>query len=86
MDKSINNNFKLNNNIELDNYYNLFDIINSSSTNEIVSAYEIKIIQFNNIKKLSQNQINNIKILKTGLYILTNPEYMNCLSRDYCIE
>jgi DnaJ-class molecular chaperone len=68
MDKSINNIY------DLDNYYNLFDITNSSSTNEIVIAYEIKIIQFNNIKNLSQNQINDIKILKTGLYILTNPE------------
>ena len=62
------------NNFEFDNYYIIFDIIKSSSTKQIISAYENKIIKFNNIKQLSQNQINEIKSLKKGLYILTNPQ------------
>ena len=68
MDKSIKNNFSL------DNYYNLFDITNSSSTKQIIIAYKNKITKFNNIKQLSQNQINDIKLIKTGLYILINPQ------------
>jgi DnaJ-class molecular chaperone len=70
----------------MDNYYNLLDITNLSSTKEISIAYENKIIQFNNIKNLSQNQINDIKLLKTALYILTNPElriiYDNILTKQ----
>ena len=47
----------------------LFEIINTSSSNQIIKAYQNKIINYNN-ENLSQIQINEIKILKMGLYIL----------------
>jgi hypothetical protein len=72
----------------MDNYYNLFNITNSSSTDEIIIAYEKKITIFNNIEYLTQTQINDIKLIKTGLYILTNPElrimYDKILNNNLC--
>jgi hypothetical protein len=59
----------LTNNNYLYNYYELFEIINTSSTKQIIKAYQSKIINYNN-KNLSQIQMNEIKILKMGLYIL----------------
>jgi hypothetical protein len=59
----------LTNNNHLYNYYELFEIINTSSTNQIIKAYQSKIINYNN-ENLSQIQMNEIKILKMGLYIL----------------
>ena len=59
------------NNNYLYNYYELFEIINTASTKEITKAYRNKIINYNN-DKLSQTQINEIKIFKIGFYILMN--------------
>ena len=59
----------LTNNNHLYNYYKLFEIINTSSTKQIIKAYQSKIINYNN-ENLSQIQMNEIKILKMGLYIL----------------
>ena len=59
----------LTNNNHLYNYYELFEIINTSSTKQIIKAYQNKIMNYNN-ENLSQIQINEIKILKMGLYIL----------------
>ena len=64
------------NNNHLYNYYDLFEIINTASTKEITKAYQNKIISYNN-DKLSQTQINEIKIFKMGLYILMNTELRN---------
>ncbi len=57
---------------KIENFYNLFEVMSSASTNEILLSYENKITKYNNIKKLSKQQIHEIKMLKTGLYILTN--------------
>ena len=54
------------------NFYEFFNISNNSSLKEIVNAYKIKIILYNNIEKLSDRQKYEIKMLKIGLYILTN--------------
>jgi DnaJ-class molecular chaperone len=59
----------LTNNNHLYNYYELFEIINTSSTKQIIKAYQNKIMNYNN-ENLSQIEINEIKILKMGLYIL----------------
>jgi hypothetical protein len=63
----------LTNNNHLYNYYELFEIINTSSTKQIIKAYQNKIMNYNN-ENLSQIQINEIKILKMGLYILITPD------------
>jgi hypothetical protein len=63
----------LTNNNHLYNYYELFEIINTSSTKQIIKAYQNKIMNYNN-ENLSQIQINDIKILKMGLYILLTPD------------
>jgi DnaJ-class molecular chaperone len=55
------------------NFYELLEVMKSSSTREILGAYENKITKFNNISKLSDNQINEIKMLKVALYVLITP-------------
>jgi DnaJ-class molecular chaperone len=62
----------LTNNNHLYNFYELFDIINTASTKQIIKAYQNKIMNYNNT--LSPDQINEIKIYKIGLYILMNIE------------
>ena len=57
-----------------DNYYNMFEIMFSASSKQIILAYENKITKFNNLKNLNREQVNEIKLLKIGLYILINPE------------
>ena len=56
------------------NFYELLEVIKSASTREILGAYENKITKFNNISKLSDNQINEIKILKIALHVLITPK------------
>jgi hypothetical protein len=56
------------------NYYELFEIPFSASPKQILLAYENKITKFNNLQILSQEQINEIKLLKVGLFILINNE------------
>jgi len=63
----------LTNNNHLYNYYELFEIINTSSAKQIIKAYQNKIMNYNN-ENLSQIQMNEIKILKIGLYILLTPD------------
>jgi DnaJ-class molecular chaperone len=55
------------------NFYELLEVMKSSSTREILGAYENKITKFNNISNLSDNQINEIKMLKVALYVLITP-------------
>ncbi len=62
---------------KIENFYNLFEVMPSASTNEILLSYENKITKYNNIKKLSKQQIYEIKMLKTGLYVLTNSNLRN---------
>ena len=59
------------------NFYELFEIRSNSSTKEIIMAYENKITKFNNIDKLSNKQIQEIKQLKIGIYILINQKLRN---------
>ncbi len=54
------------------NYYDYLEVSQDASTNEINSAYENKIIKYNNLKSLTDIQITEIKNLKKALYILTN--------------
>jgi DnaJ-class molecular chaperone len=58
----------------MNNFYKLFEVFPSASTKEIIMAYENKITKYNNIKKLSKEQIYDIKMLKIGLHILINPQ------------
>ena len=59
------------------NFYDIFEITNVASNKEIIKSYQNKINKFNNIDILSTNQLNEIKILKMGLYILTTPILKN---------
>jgi DnaJ-class molecular chaperone len=56
-----------------DNYYKLFDIYPNASMSEIKNAYNNLITKFYNIKKFNKKQIEEIKNIKKGLYILTHP-------------
>lgn len=56
----------------MNNFYELFEVFPSASTKEIIMGYENKITKYNNIKKLSKEQIYDIKMLKIGLHILIN--------------
>jgi DnaJ-class molecular chaperone len=56
------------------NFYKLLEIPNIASQNEIILAYQNKIIKFNNIQILSSNHINDIKMLKIALYVLLHPK------------
>ena len=63
------------------NYYELFEIPYSASTKQIIIAYENKITKFNNLSMHTQEQINEIKLLKVGLYILVNYELRNIYNK-----
>ena len=54
------------------NFYKLLDIKSSALPKEIIVAYQNKIAKFNNIPKLSKDQISDIKMLKIALYVLLN--------------
>jgi hypothetical protein len=56
----------------MNNFYELFGISNTASTKDIISAYENKINKFSNLKILNQTHIDEIKMFKVGLHILTN--------------
>lgn len=58
-------------------FYTLFDVTPNSDEKQIKLGYLNKISKFNNIKKISNENIKEIKLLKTGLYILTNMELKN---------
>lgn len=59
--------------INFGNLYEYLEIIPTSSSKDILMAYENKITKYNNINRLSEEQIKDIKILKTALYVLMNP-------------
>jgi DnaJ-class molecular chaperone len=61
----------------MDNYYELLNINNNASFENINIAYENAISKYNNLTFLLPQQISEIKKLKTALYILTNPELKN---------
>jgi DnaJ-class molecular chaperone len=54
------------------NYYNLLEINNISNQTEILNAYQNKIKKFRNRNRYDNSEIFEIKLLKKGLYILTN--------------
>ena len=56
------NNFK--------NYYEILEINNTASENEIYMAYKLKIVQFNHLPFHTHKMINEIKLLKEALYVL----------------
>jgi DnaJ-class molecular chaperone len=56
----------------MNNFYDYFEVMENASTKEIILAYENKITKYNNLVSLTETQINEIKLLKKGLYILTN--------------
>jgi DnaJ-class molecular chaperone len=65
----------------MDNFYILLEIPYDAMKDQIISSYKNKINKFNNFKKILQEHIKEIKLLKTALYILTNDE----LKRKYDI-
>lgn len=54
------------------NFYEYLNIDVNASNKEILSQYKNKILEYNNFDKLSKRQKYEIKMLKIGLYILTN--------------
>jgi DnaJ-class molecular chaperone len=62
---------------KMENYYELLEVLHSASQKEIMMAYENKITKYNNLRQLNRNQIEEIKLLKAALYILTNQELRN---------
>lgn len=56
----------------MNNFYDYFEIMKTASMKEVILAYENKITKYNNLVSFTQEQINEIKLLKKGLYILTN--------------
>ena len=63
------------------NYYEIFEIPYSASPKQIILAYENKITKFNNVVVLNQEQINEIKLLKVGLFVLVNLELRNLYNK-----
>lgn len=58
----------------MENFYELFQVKNNASKQDIIYSYMNNIKKYNTLKNLTLDQINEIKSLKTGLYILLNPE------------
>lgn len=57
----------------MEDFYKLFNLSASSSLTEIMSAYQAQISKYNNLTYITDIQTKQIKELKKGLYILTNP-------------
>lgn len=60
--------------MEAIDFYKEFNVYFSASNDEIIDGYQKRINILSNINNLSNEQINTIKTLKAGLYILLNPE------------
>ena len=67
----------------MNNFYELFEISNSASINDVKLAYKNKINEFNYLPFLTDEQIYQIKTLKIGLHILTNNELRKKYKIDY---
>lgn len=52
--------------------YQILEIIPTSTSKEVLLAYENKITKYNHHKKLNEDDIADIKMLKVALYILIN--------------
>jgi DnaJ-class molecular chaperone len=52
------------------NYYNILDINNTATEEDIYKAYRIKISQFNHLPFHTSKMISEIKLLKEALYVL----------------
>jgi hypothetical protein len=63
----------------MENFYNLFNVDKNASNSDIILSYKSSVKKFNNMKILSIEQINEIKMLKSVLYILLNKQ----LRQDY---
>ena len=74
----------------MDNYYKLLDIDFQSDFNDIKIAYRTKINKYNNFKNLSESDMTNIKNIKKGYYILSNPhlkkQYDNILEKENYLD
>ena len=55
---------------KMNNFYQLFEVLDSASSKEILMAYENKITKYNNLKSLSEQDVYDIKMLKIGVHIL----------------
>lgn len=58
----------------MENYYFLLGVDINAEPQQVFQAYQSKIFKFNFIDDLTNEDINEIKLLKKGLYILTNQE------------
>jgi DnaJ-class molecular chaperone len=74
----------------INNFYKLLEIPSSALPKEIIIAYQNKIVKFNNISKLSNDQISDIKMLKIALYVLLNSrlrqKYDNFVNSEKIME
>ena len=60
----------------MDNFYDILQVNNTSSFNDINLSYKNKLLKYIKLQQnetLSSDQIKEIKLLKVALYILTNP-------------
>ncbi len=53
-------------------YYSILGINNNASENEVYEGYKKKIARFNNLPFHTKHMIEDIKILKEALYILSD--------------
>ena len=58
-------------------FYELLEISKNSSEQQIIKSYNNKLSKFNTYKKILSEHVQEIKLLKTALYILTNTELKN---------
>ena len=54
------------------NYYEILNINNNATEDEIYEAYKLKISQFNHLPFHTNKMITEIKLLKEALYILSD--------------
>jgi DnaJ-class molecular chaperone len=52
------------------NYYNVLNINNNATEDEVYEAYKLKISQFNHLPFHTTKMITEIKLLKEALYVL----------------
>ena len=61
----------------MENFYDLLKITPNANKNDIINAYKSSIKHYIDIGHLNNDQINEIRTLKSALYVLSNDDLRN---------
>ena len=65
----------------MENYYDILELTNDCTYDEILISYKKKIKKFNNLPYLTNDSIQKIKSLKRALFVLTDSNLINLFNK-----